>query len=157
MGCNCASTKWAPTCTVAKTTDWMYEQDVHVHHSLLQACKSKAVCQLRRVSSCNPALESKLSKVENPDLAPNEGLMLFEKASSKHLPVQRGQCFRIAKLRALQMPQRKASLSNQKQRLCRNWAEQKARAALIHRLAPACMTQQDPGSFYNLPLSRRHR
>ena len=76
----------------------MYEQDIHVHHNLLQTCKSKAVCQLRRVSSCNPALESKLSKAETPDLAPDEALMLFNKASSKHLPVQRGKCFRISDL-----------------------------------------------------------
>ena len=72
----------------------MYEQDIHMHHSLLQLCNSKAVCQLHRVSSCNPALESKLSEAETPDLAPNEALMLFKKASSEHLPVQRGQCFR---------------------------------------------------------------
>ena len=60
-----------------------------------------------------------------------------------------------AKLRALQMPQRKASLSNQKQRLCRNWAQQTARAVLINRLAPACVTKQETGSLYNIPLSRR--
>ena len=55
------------------------------------------------------------------------------------------------------MPHRKASLWNQKQCLCRNWAQWKARAALINRLAPACVTQQEPDSFYNLPLSRQHR
>ena len=81
---------------MAKTTGWMHEQDMHVHHSLLQTCKSTAVCQLHRVSSCNPALESKLLKAETPDLAPSEALMLFKKASSKHLPVQRDQCFRIS-------------------------------------------------------------
>ena len=58
-----------------------------------------------------------------------------------------------AKLKALQMPQRKASLSNQKQRLCRNWAQQTARATLINRLAPACVTKQETGSLYNIPLS----
>ena len=56
-----------------------------------------------------------------------------------------------AKLRALQVPQRKASLPNQKQRLCRHWAQQKARAALIKRLAPACVAKQETGSFYNIP------
>ena len=131
-----------------------------LRHSLLQLSNSKAVCQLRRVSSCKPASESKLSKAETPDLAPNEALMLFEKASLKHLPVQRGQCFRISdscQAYSLAVAPSKASLSNQKQCLCRNWAQWKARAALINRLAPACVTQQEPGSFYNLPLSRQHR
>ena len=36
-------------------------------------------------------------------------------------------------------------------------AQQKARAALINRLAPACVTKQETGSFYTTPLSRRHR
>ena len=67
-----------------------------MHHNFLQTWKSKAICQLRRVSSCNPALESKLLKAETPDLAPDKALMLFKKASSQHLPVQRGQCFRIS-------------------------------------------------------------
>ena len=61
-----------------------------------------------------------------------------------------------AKLRAWQTRQRKASLLNQKQRLCRNWAQQKARAALINRLLPGCMTKQETGS-YNIWLSRPHR
>ena len=139
----------------------MHEQDIHVHHSLLQTCKSTAVCQLHRVSSCNPASESKLLKAGTPDLAPNETLMLFKKKRLQSIcrcsVVNASVSLNRAKLRALQMPQRKASLSNQKQCLCRNWAQWKARAALINRLAPACVTQQEPGSFYNLPLSRQHR
>ena len=62
-----------------------------------------------------------------------------------------------AKLRALQMKQRKTSLLSQKQRLCRNWAPQQARAALKESLPPGCVTKQTTGSFHNIPVARLHR
>ena len=46
-----------------------------------------------------------------------------------------------AKLRALQTRQRKASLLNQKQRLCRDWAQQKVRGELTSCLPPDCVTR----------------
>jgi len=48
------------------------------------------------VSSCIPALESKLSITKTPDRVPILALMLFKKASAQHLPVQRGHCFRTS-------------------------------------------------------------
>ena len=69
-----------------------------MHHSLLQLCSIKAVCQLRTVSSCIPAWESKLAIARTPDRVPNVALMLFKKASAKHLPVQRGHYFRTSDL-----------------------------------------------------------
>ena len=85
--------------------------------------------------------------------------MLFQKASAKHLLVQRGQCFvplSRAKLRALQTCQRKFSLLNQKQRLCRSWAQQQIRAALTRCLPPGCLTNQVMYS-YTTTLSHFHR
>lgn len=110
----------------------MYEQDIHIHHSLLQLCSIKAVCQLRRVSSCSPALESKLSIAKTSDRVPNVALMLLRKrmqSSHRCSVVTASVPLTGAKLRVLQTRQRKAALLNQKQRLCRNWAQQKARAA----------------------------
>ena len=62
----------------------------------LQTCIIKVSCQLRKVSGCIPALESRLAVAKPSDRAPSVALMLFEKASAKHLPVQRGQCFRTS-------------------------------------------------------------
>ena len=33
---------------MAKATDWVYKQDNHTHHSLLQLCSIKAVCQIEQ-------------------------------------------------------------------------------------------------------------
>ena len=134
----------------------MYEQDIHIHHSLLQLCSIKAVCQLRRVSSCSPALESKLSIAKTSDRVPNVALMLLRKrmqSSHRCSVVTASVPLTRAKLRVLQTRQRKPSLLNQKQRLCRNWAQQKARAAPMNRLPPGCVTKQETGS-YNTRLSR---
>ena len=60
----------------------MYEQGIHMHDNLLQVCSIKADCQLHRVSSCVPALQSKLSMAEASDFAPVVALMLFKKASA---------------------------------------------------------------------------
>jgi hypothetical protein len=53
----------------------MYEQHIHVHHSLLQVCQLLTLKKLK--GQVIPALESKLSTAKAPDHVPNVALMLF--------------------------------------------------------------------------------